>query len=215
MKSLVKLTLSEQVYDILKDDIMTGRISLGEKLINRDLQERFQVSSTPVRDAINKLNQDGLIKEITKTGAQLICFDIDYTREVNDFISSLSCEALSMTVMNNQMSHVITMLKDYLKKQADSTDVDSYFDSDFRFHKVFFDYCGNRFLKETYKRYNLIRLLLIRYAIRTNIERASAIHQHQDIMDAYARGEYELAIKLLHNHYIYGMEQIQKYLPIS
>ena len=33
----------------------------------------------PIRDAINKLNQDGLIGEVTKTGAQLISFDFEYS----------------------------------------------------------------------------------------------------------------------------------------
>ena len=65
-ENIIKLTLSEQIYNILKEDILAGTIPLGAKLTNRELQERFQVSSTPIRDAINKLNQDGLIGEVTR-----------------------------------------------------------------------------------------------------------------------------------------------------
>ncbi len=39
---------------------------MGDKLTNRELQERFQVSSTPVRDAINRLSKDGLTQEVSK-----------------------------------------------------------------------------------------------------------------------------------------------------
>ena len=44
-EKIIKQTLSEQIYNILKEDILSGRILMGDKLTNRELQERFQVSS--------------------------------------------------------------------------------------------------------------------------------------------------------------------------
>lgn len=44
---LNKTTLSEQIYQILKEDILTQRIPLGEKLTLKMLKERFEVSSPP------------------------------------------------------------------------------------------------------------------------------------------------------------------------
>ena len=101
-ENIIKLTLSEQIYNILKEDILAGTIPLGAKLTNRELQERFQVSSTPIRDAINKLNQDGLIGEVTKTGAQLISFDFEYSGELNEFILALSCQAVALSARSSQ-----------------------------------------------------------------------------------------------------------------
>lgn len=203
-ENINKLTLSEQVYNILKEDILAGNISLGAKLTNRELQERFQVSSTPVRDAINKLNQDGLISEVTKTGAQLIDFDFDYSGELNEFILSLSCEAVLLSSRSNYTHAAAAELYSYLDAMAAAQDDEAYFDADYRFHKVFFDYSGNRFLKETYKRYNLIRFLLMRYAVRTLEHRASSIQQHRMITEAFAGGDYGLAGKLMEEHYRYG-----------
>lgn len=45
--SLTKATLSEQIYQILRNDILTQQIPCGEKLTLKLLMERFQVSSTP------------------------------------------------------------------------------------------------------------------------------------------------------------------------
>ena len=42
-KALVKMTLSEQIYNILKEDILSGSIYPGDKLINRELQIPLQV----------------------------------------------------------------------------------------------------------------------------------------------------------------------------
>ena len=49
---LNKSTLSEQIYLILRNDILTQKIPCGEKLTLKLLQERFQVSSTPIREAL-------------------------------------------------------------------------------------------------------------------------------------------------------------------
>ena len=148
-ENIIKLTLSEQIYNILKEDILAGTIPLGAKLTNRELQERFQVSSTPIRDAINKLNQDGLIGEVTKTGAQLISFDFEYSGELNEFILALSCQAVALSARSSQTRQVTEELYRNLKAMAEAQDDEAYFDADYRFHKAFFDYCGNRFLKET------------------------------------------------------------------
>jgi DNA-binding GntR family transcriptional regulator len=154
---------------VLIHDIVTGQIALGDRLINRELQTRFGVSSTPIRDAINKLYQDGLIRELTNSGAQLIDFDQQYAEELNHFIMMLACEALALAAQSDQQAEIVRLLHEYQDAMESSQENDTeYFGADYRFHKVFFDYCGNRFLKETYKRYNRIRSLLISSAMRAS-----------------------------------------------
>lgn len=208
--NIVKLTLSEQVYNILKEDILAGNILAGDRLVNRDLQERFQVSSTPVRDAINKLYQDGLIREVTKTGAKLIDFDFADAQEINEFICFLSCEALMLAARNGDSGKVTESLAVYQEEMEKAEDDDAYFDADFRYHKTFFDHCGNRFLKETYKRYNLIRFMLMRCAIHTLEEKSESVRQHREITEAYLLKDYERARELLKDHYQHGLDLIDE-----
>lgn len=73
---------------------------------------------------------------------------------------------------------LVEKLQMYEEEMAGAKTSMEYFEADFRYHKVFFDHCGNRFMKETYKQYNFIRTLLIRYAIRTEDERDLGIRQH-------------------------------------
>ena len=53
--NLNRNTLAEQIYDILRSDILTQKIPCGEKLTLSALKERFQVSTTPIRDALTRL----------------------------------------------------------------------------------------------------------------------------------------------------------------
>ena len=218
-EKIIKQTLSEQIYNILKEDILSGRILMGDKLTNRELQERFQVSSTPVRDAINRLSKDGLTQEVSKSGAQLITFDYSYANELNDFITFLACRAVMLSSTEPDTEKLVEKLQMYEEEMAGAKTSMEYFEADFRYHKVFFDHCGNRFMKETYKQYNFIRTLLIRYAIfpyttlfrsryaiRTEDERDLGIRQHRGITQAFQKKDYEKARKLMEEHYLSGMQ---------
>ena len=200
-EKIIKQTLSEQIYNILKEDILSGKILMGDKLTNRELQERFQVSSTPVRDAINRLSKDGLTQEVSKSGAQLITFDYSYANELNDFIAFLASKAVMLSSTEPDTEKLVEKLWVYEEKMAEAKTSTDYLEADFRYHKVFFDYCGNRFMKETYKQYNFIRTLLIRYAIRTEEERELGIRQHREITQAFRSRNYEKAKRLMEAHY--------------
>ena len=205
-EKIIKQTLSEQIYNILKEDILSGRILMGDKLTNRELQERFQVSSTPVRDAINRLSKDGLTQEVSKSGAQLITFDYSYANELNDFITFLASKAVMLSGTESDTETLVEKLLMYEEEMARAKTSIDYFEADFRYHKVFFDYCGNRFMKETYKQYNFIRTLLIRFAIRTEEERELGIRQHRKITQVYQSGDYKKARLLMEQHYQSGMQ---------
>ena len=139
-EKIVKLTLSDQIYNILQKDIIDGVIPLGGKLTNRELQERFQVSSTPVRDAIHKLFQNGLVEDVTKTGAQIISFDPDYSKEVNEFISALACEAMLMTAQITDQEHIAKELYRYQNEMIEAEDSNLYFEADINYHNCFFEH---------------------------------------------------------------------------
>ena len=67
---LNKPTLSEQIYAILRSDILTGKIPLGEKLTLKNLKNRFEVSSTPIREALTRLTEDGLAEYYSNVGVK-------------------------------------------------------------------------------------------------------------------------------------------------
>ena len=99
---VVKDLLSEQIYKILKNDIINSKINFGEVLVNKNLQERFEVSSTPIRDAILRLKEDGIIEEITRSGAKLIDFDPNFACEVNQLIMTITLGVIEYSLENEQ-----------------------------------------------------------------------------------------------------------------
>ncbi|MDR2103562.1 MAG: GntR family transcriptional regulator [Treponema sp.] len=199
---IVKKKLHEQVYEILKQDILEQRIGFGEKLTNRGLQERYGVSSTPVRDAINRLYLEGLLDEISQGGARVIPLDYKRTIDVNELMYILNKEAIAMSAERAAPGIVSAHLQAALEEQSENIDNDLYYQCDLQFHHVFFDFCGNAELTQFYTRHSGLWMLLLRFyhAVQNN-SRAAAISQHTKIVSAYKNNNIDRVQLLMKEHF--------------
>jgi DNA-binding GntR family transcriptional regulator len=75
------ISVREKTYDNLKSNILSGRFVQGERLTEEHLAEELGVSRTPVREALHKLEQDGLIEPLESRG---FCIPMDSQEEIED-----------------------------------------------------------------------------------------------------------------------------------
>ena len=66
------LSLEERVFVTLEEDILSGRLARGDSLGEKMLSERLGVSRTPVRSALARLSEEGLIESVANKGAVVI-----------------------------------------------------------------------------------------------------------------------------------------------
>ena len=194
-------TLSEQVYEQLKDDIINHRIGFGEKLVNRELQKRFGVSSTPVRDAINHLQLDGLLDEITNVGARVVSFDLDFTKELNELVLLLNLGATDLIIANGRLAELTAALEEIYAEWDSIRCMDDYVRLDRLFHQAFFDYCGNRRLVDVYGRYHVLMEMLVRLYAGDTVQRSACINQHEQILRFCQNGDVDGLRQALRGHY--------------
>ena len=209
-----KKTLSDQIYDVLKMEILKREIPFGSKLVNRSLQKRFGVSSSPIRDAINRLNQDGLVTSIDKTGATVVDFDYDFFLEVNEILLSIVKTGINLSFKKADIEEVSEKLEKFLALQEKYIGTDRYYDYDYKFHKTFIDYSNNSRLKKLFKEYNVLHEMLVRnfYNPETSQIQENSIEKHRQIIDAYRNNEYRLAMQLTEEHYATAEETFKKVL---
>lgn len=194
-------TLSEQVYEQLKDDIINHRIGFGEKLVNRELQKRFGISSTPVRDAINHLQLDGLLEEITNVGARVVSFDLDFTRELNELVLLLNLGATDLIIQNGRLGELTTALEEIYAEWASIRCMDDYVRLDRLFHQAFFTHCGNQRLVDVYGRYHVLMEMLVRLYAGDNEQRSACINQHEQILKFCRNQDVTGLQQALRDHY--------------
>jgi len=83
------ISKTDAVYKTLQDSIVDGTLSPGERLVEKDLTEKFGVSKTPVREALARLKQDGLIEGTLYQGVSVIRISRKDVVEIYDLREAL------------------------------------------------------------------------------------------------------------------------------
>ena len=86
------LTISEQVREQIRADIVSGRLRPGQRLLLSDLTERLGVSKIPVRDALRELEKDQLVEKRPSVGYQVAKYDGVRLIELYTVREALECQ---------------------------------------------------------------------------------------------------------------------------
>src|SRR5262245_58457546 len=88
-----KGTLKESVYESLKRMVQTGELRPGSRLTELDLAARLKVSRTPLREALNRLERDGLVTNKPRHGYFVTVFDLKALEDAFDVRELLDAHA--------------------------------------------------------------------------------------------------------------------------
>ncbi|MBZ5199802.1 GntR family transcriptional regulator [Planomicrobium chinense] len=103
------------VYDYLYNAIRTGDIKAGQTLTERDLANKIGVSRTPVREAIRKLEEQGLVTHVPHKGVKVVTLTVEKVKqlyEVRELLEGLAARTLSQI----QTPEIIDELTDYVAR---------------------------------------------------------------------------------------------------
>lgn len=199
---IIKKNLNEQIYESLRQDILEQRICFGEKLVNRYLQEKFGVSSTPVRDAINRLYLDGLLDEISNGGARVISFDYTVALEVSEIVSMFTREAVALAMSKARAEALAPELANLIELQIKNLNGKTYFVYDRKFHNAFFRHCDNTRLIKLHNQYSALWELLVLFSYREKeSNRERAVSEHKKILDAVLKNDIQLVQQCITQHF--------------
>lgn len=112
---LNKQTLSEQIYQILRSDILMQRIPAGTKLTLKSLIERFGVSSTPIREALTRLSEEQLVSYYSNVGVSVVELSDQDLREIYEFMGDLDALAISYASSSDDIETLKQELSENLR----------------------------------------------------------------------------------------------------
>lgn len=218
--TLNKSTLSEQIYEILRSDILSQKIKLGEKLTLKTLKERFDVSSTPIRDALTRLTEDGLVKYYSNIGVNVIELTEKDIIELYQFMGDLDSLAILYSSKSENMTEILKELQAVISvtdkldpiSLSSQKDIDRWIECSDRFHLIFYDYCDNSRLKLSAQKLRS-QLTIFSNMYETEIESQKIINEmHGKIYQAYSAGDYAKAAKLMKEHLNTSLQYALDYL---
>lgn len=194
---------AELAYGALRRGIMEFRFAPGERLSPTAIRERLGVGRTPVREAIVRLRQEGLVVTRPKSGSYVALVDLD-AAECARFLRSNTERAVVVECCSRAGEKDIASLRKLLDDQARAMkahDQRSFFDADNRMHEELYTIAGRRrawaWLEETNLDLERYRWLHVQ---ARGMGWGSILTEHQELVEAIASKDPEEAAYITVHH---------------
>lgn len=197
-----KGTLTDRVYQSLREDILSNRLPPETPLQEMSLAEALDVSRGPIREALRRLDAEGLVSVIPRRGAVVSSLSreefLDAYR-VREALEVLAVQLATPMLASEDLSELAQLHHD-MERFAAADDVDSFFAANTAFHALIVDRSENGKLQEIY--HPLIDQMR-RYQLRSVSLRGGmgrSCDEHGRILEAMQEGRAEEAANLLREH---------------
>ncbi|MCI2062811.1 MAG: GntR family transcriptional regulator [Eubacteriaceae bacterium] len=196
-------TISEQVYQTLYEEITSGQLQQGEKLTLKMIQNRLGVSSSPIREALTRLSDDGLISYQPNIGMTVISLSKNDASEIFALAREFDSMALRFAWAAGARDDLIAQLKHVQQDAAaalESGRQDEWLLLSDEFHNVIFRHCGNSRLMDAAEKSRKQISVLSHLYQQDAVNMREIQKEHDEILAALEEGDIRHADKLMRAH---------------
>lgn len=211
--------LSERVYTRLKEAIMEGKFPPGERLSPEELAKHFEVSITPIRDALKRLEGDALVEVVPRQGVFVSQFSADAIQEIFDIrhlIEQACVERLS-EVSDEMIQRIIEIMKQMedLRDGGKFRHYPRFIELDTQFHAHIVTLRANKRLMELYEELQW-PLQVMRGISHTNYHRAEeTVAEHWAIVEALVERNVTTAQEKIATHLNNAKKDLLRHLAVN
>jgi DNA-binding GntR family transcriptional regulator len=190
------LTLADEIYEALREQIVRGRLLPGERINERAIARDAGASRTPVRESLRRLEQTGLVRRDGRAGYVVRRFDLAEMDQLYDVRLALELLAIR-TLADNATAERLERVREVWRTFPSSGDPSDALAADEAFHEAIAEQSGNRVLLQVLRDINE-RIHVIRRIDFTAPDRwAATQHEHDEILERLESGRADEATVLL------------------
>jgi GntR family transcriptional regulator, rspAB operon transcriptional repressor len=197
-----RITIAQQAYQFLRREIIDGRLPPRAPLSEQELSAQMGVSRTPVREALMKLADEGLVDIYPQFGSFVApiklseVFDSQFVRE------SLECAAIERAVerLTDSQAAALQGMIDTQRRHQRAGDRPAFFEADERMHAYLMEVAGHPSVWSTVENAKAQMDRVRHLSIRNPIKMPAVIDEHSAIIDSVIRRDRAGAIDALRAH---------------
>lgn len=181
--------VSDRVYDELVQAIRDLRLAPGQPISEHDLTLAMQVSRTPIREALGRLAEEGLVVVIPQVGTKVSLISLHEVKEAQFIREHLEVAAFSEGC---EAQLDIAPLREVLSRQATTVahgDISSFFETDEEFHSTLFGLTGHALAWQTVSRCKIQLDRVRRLSVAEPTSLGGLLDEHAAIAEALAKGD--------------------------
>lgn len=189
------------VYELIREDIIEGRLAANERLVAVDLALRHGTSTNPVREALQLLRGEGFVVFSPNRGARVRPIDADFVRDIYE-IGVLIEPALTRWFVNMATAEDVAELERIqgLMEENNFGDIFRHSELDTAFHTVMYERHYNRHAAELWWKHREVLRAVSRRFNFTIARRATIMREHRELIACVKAGEADKAADLVAQH---------------
>ncbi|MCZ8131839.1 MAG: GntR family transcriptional regulator [Steroidobacteraceae bacterium] len=214
----VTKTVSDQLATALRDRIIDGQIAPGQRLLQEEVARDFNVSITPVREAITRLAALGIVKADARRGAQVVSPTARDLTECYAIRLALEPLALEWAVPNFTATD-LKRLDELVAEMQDVTDPQRYVELNHQFHGALYERANSERLcsiVESVRSQAAVYLLMLGRAAGSDLQKVEehANEDHRRILEACRQRDTATAVQVLRAHLDEGLASVRRALGL-
>jgi DNA-binding GntR family transcriptional regulator len=194
--------LERRVYERLRDEIVSGALQPGEQLVEARIAEELGVSKTPVREALIRLQRDGLVAIEPYRGARVIEPSPEDAREILELRLLLECQ-IARDLAERRPADVLAALAASIRKSKQALKSGRHqelLDGLTEFSDIQAEACGNSRMAKLLVDLRSVLLLIGRNSLRAPGRPERSIAEHEAILAAIKAGAPDAAAQATATH---------------
>lgn len=212
-------SLYAQTYEALRESILSGALTPGDRLIETQIAQQLQVSRTPIREALRQLQQEELVT--ADANGWLRVATVSATEAIQLYNCRIALETLSVTEACQQanptqlaaLAQCVEQAETWAKRSPAGHLGQQLLALDYRFHHLIAESSGNRCLVSLLEQVFSKMMLLRQQTTRQNPSVLEVRQEHQEIYQAIAQQDVQTAVAAITSHLKASKARVVKELP--
>ena len=186
------------VYTKLRDAISDGTLQPGERITQEDLAAKFDVSRSPVLQALRLLKNDGLLEDAPGRGLLVTRLDPNRIDKLYQIRGALDALAAKLAAKRGQ--RIPMQLIEKGRTISQTSDVGAMIEADMAFHQAIYEASGNELIVQSATLHWVHVRRLMGAVLQHSASRQGIWDEHERIAEAINRGDAKLAAELSEQH---------------
>ncbi len=199
--------LADEVYDQLVEAIMSREISAEDRLVQEKLAAELNISRTPVREALMRLETEGVLEVAASGGFRLARMDQAEVRQLYQARAAIEGQAARILAAHADPA-VLEGLRELIRREENLSNPTTrdYFIANRRIHRAFMVEAGNKFLLDMFDMIWGKAMAFHLFSAIENVDISKSLGDHQALVDAIETGDVTEALETFTAHIQAGFD---------
>lgn len=206
----VRLSLSDQAYELIKNDIITCALEPGQQIAQQQLGERYQLGVTPIREALQRLAQEGFVQAIPRFGYIVTPITLSDVHEIFELRAILESAAARLAALQGTDAQLQQFgdAADFTYVYKDQQSYTDFLARNAEFHRSLALLAGNRRLADQIARLldELTRVFHLGLDLRDSAEEMR--NEHLDLVKALSNREPDQAEQIVRDQVARSQQRV-------